>query len=122
MSQVTKLVTLFTNPTCHLCTRAKDALRAVQSNTQETYRLRVQEVDITDPTAKDLVDLDPTGASKFSELYQFDVPVIHFSQDGKSKLMHWIYEESILEKLAESQGPREYWKTTMGKKRDGHVY
>lgn len=96
------LLTLFTNPTCHLCTIARSSLQSVAQKRAIEWR----EVNIMQK-----------GNEEWYDKYCFDVPVIHASVNGKSKLMHWIYEEDVLAKLEEVEGPEEKWKTTMGKKR-----
>lgn len=96
-------LTLFINPTCHLCLVARTSLEAVQKTRAITWR----EVDITAP-----------GNEVWREAYCFDVPVLHVSPCGKSKIMHWIYPAGIQLKLDEFQGPQEGWKTTLGKKQD----
>lgn len=98
-------LTLFVNPACHLCHIAKEALVTTRSTLGGEPPLTWTEIDISD-----------ARHSAWRDKYVFDVPVIHFTACGKSKLMHWVYPDTILAKLRESQGPETQWKTTQGKK------
>ena len=97
-SKVIKVV-LFTNKTCSLCDKARHAL------SQASTVLRPQILDVTE------INIQEPQHKKWNAIYCFDVPVIHFA-DGKSKLMHHIYQDDILTKIKQIKAGK--YETTLG--------
>ncbi|KAL2154215.1 hypothetical protein VTH82DRAFT_2891 [Thermothelomyces myriococcoides] len=88
-------ITLFTRPTCGLCTQA----RSVLSDVWDRRPFDFQEIDIIKPESKN-----------WRDLYDFDVPVIHISKASSPlenpklaskavKLMHRFTAEEVMAKM-----------------------
>ncbi|KAL2165623.1 hypothetical protein VTG60DRAFT_4244 [Thermothelomyces hinnuleus] len=88
-------ITLFTRPTCGLCTRA----RSVLSDVWDRRPFDFQVIDIVKPESKN-----------WRDLYDFDVPVIHISRASSPeedprlaskavKLMHRFTAEEVMAKM-----------------------
>lgn len=114
-----RTVTLFVNRTCSLCARARSALQDLP------FPVRVREVDVSsssNPTrdsadSQEIRETRERQETRWKVEYVFDVPVIHLTDCGTSKLMHWIHKDDLLAKFREADGPATGWHTTCGKKR-----
>lgn len=81
-------VIFFTRPRCGLCSEAKHVLEKVS----KTIPFAIKEVDITEKSNQEWYDK-----------YAFDVPVMHFQNDGKTEVvMHRISEEQAANLLKQN--------------------
>lgn len=83
-------VTFFTRPECGLCRNARVSLSNAWDQSPENSKFAYKEVDITKPENKE-----------WHDLYAFDVPVVHITDDAgqQSTLMHRMTVDEVLAAL-----------------------